>query len=73
MIRKRSISLNGHATSVSLEDEFWRELQRIAKAEEIPLSALVARIDAARVGENLSSSLRLAVLADLRERPVSRA
>jgi predicted DNA-binding ribbon-helix-helix protein len=66
MIRKRSIKLKGHATSVSLEDEYWRELKRMADGLGIALSDLVERIDAARAGDNLSSALRLAVLADLK-------
>lgn len=68
MIRKRSVMLNGHATSVSLEDEFWAELKRMARAFKISLGALVEEIDRARGTTNLSSALRLAVLADLKPR-----
>jgi predicted DNA-binding ribbon-helix-helix protein len=68
MIRKRSVTLKGHPTSVSLEDEYWAELKRIATARGLSLSALVESIDAARPAENLSSALRLAVLADLKAR-----
>ena len=69
---KRSLSINGHATSISLEDEFWRELRRIAAADGVSLAALVARIDADRwTGEatprGLSSTLRVFVLERLRE------
>lgn len=66
MIRKRSVTLKGHATSVSLEDEYWAELRRMAKSAGLSLAELVERIDARRSGDNLSSALRLAVLADLR-------
>ena len=73
MIRKRSVMLKGHATSVSLEDEYWVELRRMAKSAGLSLAELVERVDAKRSGDNLSSALRLAVLADLRgqlsERP----
>ena len=68
---KRSLTIRGHATSISLEDAFWDELRRIAAAEEVTLPALVARIDAMR-WENgaprhgLSSSLRLYVLESLK-------
>ncbi len=65
MIRKRSVKLRRHATSVSLEDEFWDELKRMADTAGLSLTALIERIDAERPGENLSSALRLAVLADL--------
>jgi predicted DNA-binding ribbon-helix-helix protein len=66
MIRKRSVMLKRHATSVSLEDEYWAELKRMADAEGIALAQLIERIDTTRRGDNLSSALRLAVLADLR-------
>ena len=70
MIRKRSVKLKRHATSVSLEDEYWEELKRMAEAAGRSLAALIERIDAERSGDNLSSALRLAVLADLKvQRP----
>jgi predicted DNA-binding ribbon-helix-helix protein len=65
-MRKRSIKLQGHATSVSLEDQFWAELKRMAAEAGLSLAALVMRVDSERKGENLSSALRLAVLADLK-------
>lgn len=65
MIRKRSVTLKGHATSVSLEDEYWAELKRMADELSVPLAVLIERIDTERAGENLSSALRLAVLSDL--------
>ena len=68
MIRKRSVVLNGHATSVSLEDEYWTELKRMADEEEIALAQLIERIDAGRRSDNLSSTLRLAVLSNLKAR-----
>jgi predicted DNA-binding ribbon-helix-helix protein len=68
MIRKRSVKLKGHATSVSLEDEYWSELRRMAQALKLPVAELIERIDAGRTSDNLSSALRLAVLADLKAR-----
>jgi predicted DNA-binding ribbon-helix-helix protein len=68
MIRKRSVKLKGHATSVSLEDEYWSELRRMAQALNLPVAELIERIDAGRKSDNLSSVLRLAVLADLKAR-----
>ena len=65
-MRKRSVNLQGHATSVSLEDEYWAELKRMAAESGLPVGALIERIDGARVSRNLSSALRLAVLADLK-------
>jgi predicted DNA-binding ribbon-helix-helix protein len=67
-MRKRSVTIRGHATSISLEDDFWRELQRMAGEAGISTAALVAGIDAERQEKNLSSAVRLAVLADLRSK-----
>lgn len=67
MLRKRSISINGHGTSFSVEDAFFEELKRLARSESKSVSALVAEIDGARPpGSNLSSAIRLHVLAALR-------
>jgi predicted DNA-binding ribbon-helix-helix protein len=68
MIIKRSVTLNSHATSVSLEEEYWTELKRMAGEAGIASGALIARVDKERSGSNLSSALRLAVLADLKRR-----
>ena len=65
-MQKRSIRINGHATSVSLEPEFWEELERISAAKNMPLSQLIAEVDASRAG-NLSSALRVYVLLHLKE------
>ncbi|MDQ0454838.1 ribbon-helix-helix domain-containing protein [Rhizobium paknamense] len=67
MIRKHSVSLHGHRTSLSLEDEFWEELRRMAAERGMPLAALIAEIDRSRdPNDNLSSALRLSVLAWLK-------
>ncbi len=62
---KRSVSIAGHLTSISLEEPFWSELQSLAKSENISLSKLIAKIDKARK-TNLSSALRLYVLHRLK-------
>jgi predicted DNA-binding ribbon-helix-helix protein len=59
-VRKRSLIIAGHSTSLSLEDEFWQDLRAIARGRNLSLSALVGTIDAKRQG-NLSSALRLFV------------
>ena len=46
--KKRSLILNGHNTSVSLEDLFWSELKNIAKEQELSINQLVAKIDDSR-------------------------
>ena len=67
MIRKHSATLHGHRTSFTLEDEFWAELKAIATARSIPLAALISEIDDSRAADsNLSSALRLHVLAWLK-------
>jgi predicted DNA-binding ribbon-helix-helix protein len=61
VIKKRSILIAGHATSLSLEAEFWTALQEIARKHGLSLNRLVASVDATRAG-NLSSALRVFVL-----------
>lgn len=66
-IKKRSVSLHGHRTSFSIEDEFFQILEAMAKVQAIPLARLIANIDEARgSNSNLSSALRLAALASVR-------
>ncbi len=64
-VRKRSVRIARHNTSISLEAEFWDELKRLAKEEKLSLNQLVAKIDKERSG-NLSSALRLYVLRNLK-------
>ena len=64
-VRKRSVVLAGHRTSISLEAEFWQALRAVAAARLISVNALVAAIDAARgptPPANLSSALRVFIL-----------
>ncbi|TPW33174.1 ribbon-helix-helix domain-containing protein [Martelella alba] len=68
MIRKHSVSLHGHKTSFSLEDAFFDELKIIAAKRDIALAALLREVDDDRPAEmNLSSALRLFVLATLKQ------
>ncbi len=60
--RKRSVTIAGHATSITLEDPFWTRLQALAARDKRSLNDLVADIDARRGENNLSSALRLYVL-----------
>ena len=62
-LRKRSVLLSGHATSIALEPEFWAVLDEMAAAEGVSLAALIGRIDDARAGRPLASACRLAALA----------
>ena len=61
-VLKRSIVVDGHKTSVSLEDAFWEGLKEIGLERRISLSQLVAAIDGQRQHGNLSSAIRLFVL-----------
>jgi predicted DNA-binding ribbon-helix-helix protein len=64
---KRSITIAGHATSIRIESAFWDALVAESVARDVPLSALVAQIDAARltaaVPPNLASAIRLWLFA----------
>ncbi len=67
--KKRSLTLRGHRTSVSLEDEFWAAFRQIAADQGRPLNELAAEIDAARGLESgLASAIRLYVLRILQQR-----
>ena len=65
MIIKRSITIKGHSTSISLEATFWDALNEIAKKRDISIASLVAEIDTNRSSETktgLSSAIRIFVL-----------
>ena len=68
-VRKRSVVVAGHATSVSMEQAFWEALKAIAGRRGLSVNALVAEVDATRDG-NLSSALRVFVLRQLQAGPV---
>lgn len=61
-IRKRSIVLAGHKTSLSVEDQFWDALRRLARLNHKSVCAYVSQIDRQRETGNLSSAIRLEVL-----------
>lgn len=67
MIRKHSVTLRGHRTSFSLEDEFWAEVGAIATTRGTTVAALLAEIDEARdIQSNLSSAVRVYILKQLK-------
>lgn len=66
-IRKRSVLIAGHRTSISLETAFWGALGEIADKRGVSINRLITQIDRNRAG-NLSSAIRLFVLAELRRR-----
>ncbi|MBF0169127.1 MAG: ribbon-helix-helix domain-containing protein [Alphaproteobacteria bacterium] len=67
-LRKRSLTIAGHRTSIALEPEFWEALEEISQERKIALSRLVAEADEGRGETSLSSQLRLLVLAHYRQR-----
>ncbi|AEQ51973.1 ribbon-helix-helix domain-containing protein [Pelagibacterium halotolerans] len=62
-MRKRSLTIAGHRTSIALEPPFWEALQSIADARKVSLPNLIAEIDETREDPNLSSAIRVFVLA----------
>ena len=78
-MKKRSVVIAGHPTSITLEDAFWAELKAIAAREKTSLNKLITQIDDNRnldaahdfsddkAGQNLSSTLRLYILSDLKQ------
>lgn len=69
LIAKHSLAIAGHRTSISLEQAFWDGLRHLANERGLSIAALVAEIDAARGGANLSSAVRVFVLEAIAARP----
>ncbi|MGB8273716.1 MAG: ribbon-helix-helix domain-containing protein [Alphaproteobacteria bacterium] len=67
-IRKHSVTIAGHRTSISLESEFWDALQEIAAKRGASVQALIREIDAAKRG-SLSSAIRTYVIEFYRHKP----
>jgi len=65
-MKKHSVVLSGHATSLCLEDEFWDALKEIAKAKGVAVRQLLMQIDNTHTG-NLSSAVRVYVLKELKK------
>lgn len=66
-MKKRSVLIAGHPTSVSLEEEFWEALKGVAQVRGLSVNALIEEIDRTRTG-NLSSAIRVYVLNSALER-----
>jgi len=61
-LRKRSLALAGHSTSLALEPEFWGVLEDLARTRNLSLAALIGAIDAERGERPLASACRLTAL-----------
>lgn len=66
-VRKRSVTIAGHRTSVSLEQAFWAALRDVAAARSLSIDGLIAEIDAGRADQNLSSAIRVQLLSWFRQ------
>ncbi len=66
-IRKRSVLLAGHQTSVSIENAFWDHLVQIARRKGLSINSLITQLDSDRTG-NLSSTIRIYVLEQVTEK-----
>ncbi|PWC83826.1 arylsulfate sulfotransferase [Azospirillum sp. TSH100] len=66
-MKKRSVLIAGHPTSVSLEEEFWDALKSVAQSRGLSVNALIEEIDQTRSG-NLSSAIRVYVLKAVQTR-----
>ncbi|MBD5405452.1 ribbon-helix-helix domain-containing protein [bacterium] len=66
MLEKHSITLMGHKTSISIEREFWEELQHIAKSQNKSINEIIASVDISKNNTNLSSSIRIFILQYLK-------
>ena len=66
-IKKRSLTIGNHRTSISIEDEFWNELKKLSKHQQISLNKLILKIDNEKPKDygNLSSYIRVWVLQKL--------
>lgn len=67
MLKKRSIKLKGHATSITMEDAFWDALKKISERDNTSIQKIIESIDAARLenGANLASAIRVYILKTL--------
>ena len=64
---KHTVVINGHNTSVFVEDDFWVELKKISNEKRVSISELISLIDQNKKKSNLSSAIRLYILNHLRE------
>jgi predicted DNA-binding ribbon-helix-helix protein len=68
-MRKHSVYIHGHRTSISLERAFWAQLTALARERGLSINALVGEVDRDRGDTNLSSALRVFILIELLKRP----
>ena len=67
-MNKHTVELNGHDTSVFIEEEFWLELKHISKLKKKSISVLISDVDKNKKTQNLSSAIRLYILNHLKNK-----
>ena len=67
-MNKHTVKVNGHDTSVSIEEEFWLELKHISKLKKKSISVLISDVDKNKKTQNLSSAIRLYILNHLKNK-----
>ena len=67
-MNKHTVKVNGHDTSVFIEEEFWLELKHISKLKKKSISVLISNIDKNKKTQNLSSAIRLYILNHLKNK-----
>ena len=65
---KHTVKVNGHDTSVFIEEEFWLELKHISKLKKKSISVLISDVDKNKKTQNLSSAIRLYILNHLKNK-----
>ena len=71
-MKKRSVTIAGHSTSITLEDAFWSALKTVAERDNLSLNKLITHIDDTRKNtDNLSSAIRIYILNDLQKQLAS--
>jgi predicted DNA-binding ribbon-helix-helix protein len=67
-VNKHTVNVNGHDTSVFIEEEFWLELKHISKLKKKSISVLISDVDKNKKTQNLSSAIRLYILNHLKNK-----
>ena len=67
-MNKHTVKVNGHDTSVFIEEEFWLELKNINKLKKKSISVLISDVDKNKKTQNLSSAIRLYILNHLKNK-----
>jgi predicted DNA-binding ribbon-helix-helix protein len=71
-LKKRSVTISGHSTSISMEDEFWSAFDQIAQSQKKSMANLISEIDEKRRDDqNLSSAIRVYILKQLQNKTVT--